>query len=179
MPFHSTNHICKLPPQWFVWFHNVLKASECPFIQQMTYVSFDLSGSYGFTTHFRHLNEFGDKINLELLDLELILKCSYVSSNDEDGSPIHCIHFKPTNKEPLKSIKDLQVHPIAQVPSSSNARRVPFDYSDKCNYLLDNTNYSGPLQLLRFVQTLIQPWTGSNPVWTGSKYNIKKIPPQQ
>ena len=86
-----------------------------------------------------------NKINLELLDLELILKCSYVSSNDEDGSPIHCIHFKPTNKDPLKSIKELQVHPIAQVPSSSNARRVPFDYSDKCNYLLDTTNYSGPL----------------------------------
>jgi hypothetical protein len=67
---------------------------------------------------------------------------SYVSSNGEDGSPIHCIHSKPTNKDPHKSIKGFQVHPIAQVPSSSNAKRVSFDYSEKCNYLFDITNFS-------------------------------------
>ena len=40
---------------------------------------------------------------------------SHVSSNVEDGSPIHCINFKPTKRNPQKSIKGLQVQPIAQV----------------------------------------------------------------
>ena len=39
----------------------------------------------------------------------------HVSPNVEDGSPIHCIHFKPTKRNPHKSIKGLQVQPIAQV----------------------------------------------------------------
>ena len=33
----------------------------------------------------------------------------------EDGSPIHCIPFKPTKRDLHKSIKGLQVQPIAQV----------------------------------------------------------------
>jgi hypothetical protein len=40
---------------------------------------------------------------------------SHVSPNVEDGRPIHCIHFKPTKRNPHKSIKGLQVQPIAQV----------------------------------------------------------------
>ena len=40
---------------------------------------------------------------------------SHVSPNVEDGSPIHCIHFKPTKRNPHKSIKGLQVQPITQV----------------------------------------------------------------
>ena len=40
---------------------------------------------------------------------------SHVSSNVEDGSPVHCIHFKPTKRDPHKSIKGSQVQPIAQV----------------------------------------------------------------
>ena len=36
---------------------------------------------------------------------------SHVSPN----GPIHCIHFKPTKRDPHKSIKGLQVRPIAQV----------------------------------------------------------------
>ena len=40
---------------------------------------------------------------------------SHVSPNVEDGSPIHCINFKPTKRNPHKSIKGLQVQPIAQV----------------------------------------------------------------
>ena len=39
----------------------------------------------------------------------------HVSPNVEDGSPIHCINFEPTNRNPHKSIKGLQVQPIAQV----------------------------------------------------------------
>ena len=39
----------------------------------------------------------------------------HVSRNVEDGSPIHCINFEPTNRNPHKSIKGLQVQPIAQV----------------------------------------------------------------
>ena len=34
---------------------------------------------------------------------------SHVSSNDEDGSPIHCINFKPTKRNPHKSIKGLAI----------------------------------------------------------------------
>ena len=40
---------------------------------------------------------------------------SHVSPNVEDGSPIHCMNFKPTNRNPHKSIKGLQVQTIAQV----------------------------------------------------------------
>ena len=40
---------------------------------------------------------------------------SHVSPNVEDSSPIHCMNFKPTKKNPHKSIKGLQVQPIAQV----------------------------------------------------------------
>ena len=39
----------------------------------------------------------------------------HVSPNVEDGSPIHWIHFKPTKRDPHKSIKGFQVQPIAQV----------------------------------------------------------------
>ena len=39
----------------------------------------------------------------------------HVSPNVEDGSPIHCINFEPTNRNPHKSIKGLQVQPIAQM----------------------------------------------------------------
>ena len=39
----------------------------------------------------------------------------HVSQNVEDDSPIHCINFKPTKRNPHKSIKHLQVQPIAQV----------------------------------------------------------------
>jgi hypothetical protein len=39
----------------------------------------------------------------------------HVASNVEDGSPIHCVHFKPTTRDPHKSIKGLQVQLIAQV----------------------------------------------------------------
>ena len=40
---------------------------------------------------------------------------SHVSPSVEDGSPIHCIHFKPTKRDPHKSIKGLQVQHIMQV----------------------------------------------------------------
>jgi hypothetical protein len=40
---------------------------------------------------------------------------SHVSPNVEDSRPIHCIHFKPTKRNPHKSIKSFQVQPIAQV----------------------------------------------------------------
>ena len=39
----------------------------------------------------------------------------HVSPNGEDGSPIHSINFMPTKRNMHKSIKDLQVRPIAQV----------------------------------------------------------------
>ena len=39
----------------------------------------------------------------------------HVSPNVEDGSPIHCINLEPTNKNPHKSIKGLQIQSIAQV----------------------------------------------------------------
>ena len=40
---------------------------------------------------------------------------SHVSSIVEDGSPIHCIYFMSTKRDMHKSIKDLQVQPIARV----------------------------------------------------------------
>ena len=40
---------------------------------------------------------------------------SHVSPNVKDGSLIHCIHFKPTKRDPHKSIMGLQVQPTAQV----------------------------------------------------------------
>ena len=40
---------------------------------------------------------------------------SHVSPTVEDGSPIHCINLKPTKRSLHKSIKGLQVQPIAQV----------------------------------------------------------------
>ena len=40
---------------------------------------------------------------------------SHVSPNVEDGSLILCINFKPTKRNPHKSIKGLQVQEIAQV----------------------------------------------------------------
>jgi hypothetical protein len=39
----------------------------------------------------------------------------HVSPNVEDGSPIHCIMLELTYRNPHKSIKGLQVQPIAQV----------------------------------------------------------------
>ena len=39
----------------------------------------------------------------------------HVSPNLEDGSPIHCINLEAANRNPHKSIKGLQVQPIAQV----------------------------------------------------------------
>jgi hypothetical protein len=50
----------------------------------------------------------------------LSIKCKYssvshVSPNVKDGSPIHCIHFKPTKRVMHKSNKGLKVQPIAQV----------------------------------------------------------------
>ena len=50
----------------------------------------------------------------------------HVSPNVEDGSPIHCINFKPTNRNPHKSIKGLQIQPIAQVAFDCN-------FSGKCS----------------------------------------------
>ena len=51
---------------------------------------------------------------------KLSIECKYpsvlhVSPNVEDGSPIHYIHFKPTKRDPHKSIKGFQVQLIAQV----------------------------------------------------------------
>src|SRR6202022_4841426 len=43
------------------------------------------------------------------------LLVSHVSPNVEDASPIHCIHFKPTKRDPHKSIKGLQVQLVAQL----------------------------------------------------------------
>src|SRR5450631_3843004 len=39
-----------------MWFHNPCRASECTFIQQITNLCFNLSGSYGFTTNVAHPN---------------------------------------------------------------------------------------------------------------------------
>ena len=54
-----------------------------------------------------------DKIKLSIeLKYPLV---SHVSPNVEDGSPIYCIHLKPTKRDMHKSIKGLQVQPIMQV----------------------------------------------------------------
>ena len=36
-------------------------------------------------------------------------KVLHISPSVEDGSLIHCIHFKPTKRDPHKSIKGLKV----------------------------------------------------------------------
>ena len=44
----------------------------------------------------------------------------HVSPNVEFGTPIHCINFKPTNRNPHDRIKGLQVQPIALVAFDCN-----------------------------------------------------------
>ena len=67
------------------------------------------------TQYFRKLI-FWMICNKKILSIERKYpSVSHVSPNVEDGRPIHCIHFKPTKRNPHKSIKGLQVQPIAQV----------------------------------------------------------------
>ena len=44
----------------------------------------------------------------------------HVSPNVEHGSPIHCINFKPTQRNPYMSIKGPQIQPIAHVAFDCN-----------------------------------------------------------
>jgi hypothetical protein len=58
---------------------------------------------------FRHL-----KKNISVEHKYLLVP--HVSPNVKEGSPIHCIHFKPTKRDQhIKRIKGLQVQLIAQV----------------------------------------------------------------
>ena len=49
------------------------------------------------------------------IELKFLLVLHVSPKNVEDGSPIHCTNLKPTNRNLHKSIKDLQVQPIARV----------------------------------------------------------------
>ena len=71
-------------------------------------------------TIFRNFSIFNNQNTILICVRILSIKCKYplvshVSPNVEDASPIHCVHFKATKRDPHKSIKGLQVQLIAQV----------------------------------------------------------------
>ena len=59
-----------------------------------------------------------------------------VSPNVEDGTPIHCINYKPTNRNPHKSIKGLQVQRIAQVAFDCICLEILFHIASPCSLLV-------------------------------------------
>ena len=92
--------------------------NEC----QLTYTIYPkMSPQIWVTQYFRRFHILNNKNTILICNQKYISirhkypLASHVFPNVEDGSPIHCIHFKPTKRDPHKSIKGLQVQPIAQV----------------------------------------------------------------
>jgi hypothetical protein len=72
------------------------------------------------TQYIRKTNVLNNQNTLLICNIFFSIEWKYpsvlhVSPNVEDGSPIHCIHFKSTKRDLHKSIKGLQVQPIMQV----------------------------------------------------------------
>ena len=93
---------------------------------QLTYTSNSkMSPQFWVTQYFRKTNILNNQITIFICNKktqenqDLIIEHkypsnSYVSPNN-GSSLIHSIHFKPTHKDPHKSLKGLQVQPIVQM----------------------------------------------------------------
>ena len=85
-----------------------------------------MSPPFGVTQYFRKTNIFSNQNTILICKKKkLSIKRKYplvwhVSPNVEDGSPIHCIHFKSTKRDMDKSIKGLQVQPTTHVVFGCN-----------------------------------------------------------
>ena len=97
---------------------NFKNKNEC----QLTYTFYSkMSPQFWITKYFRKLNILNIQYAILICNQKkLLIECKYpsvshVSPKVEDCSPIHCIKFKPTKRNPHKSIKGLQVQLIAQV----------------------------------------------------------------
>ena len=83
-----------------------------------------ISPQFWLTQYFRKINILNNQYAILICNPNIYIYISvertypsvlHVSPNVDDGSPIHCINFEPTNRNPHKSIKGLQVQPIVQV----------------------------------------------------------------
>ena len=100
--------------------HDVFKnKNEC---QLTSTVYSKMSPQFWLTQYFRKTNILNNQYAILICNQKKLISIEsnypsvlHVSPNVEDGSPIHCINFEPTNRNPHKSIKGLQVQPIAQV----------------------------------------------------------------
>ena len=85
---------------------------------------FKLSSQFWVIRYYRKFYILNNQNTILICNKKLSIEHKYPSvlhvyPNVEDGSPIHCIHFKPTKRNPHKSIKGLQVQPIMQVAFDS------------------------------------------------------------
>ena len=98
--------------------HDVFKnKNEC----QLTFTfNSKLSPQFWLTQYFRKTNILNNQYALLICNKKTKIErkyplVSHVSPNVGNGSPIHCINFKPAKRNPHKSIKGLQGQLIAQV----------------------------------------------------------------
>ena len=79
-----------------------------------------MSTQFWLSHYFRKTNIFNNQYAILIYNKKKLSiernnpSVLHVSPNVEDGSPIHCIKLEPTNRNPHKSIKGLQVQPIAR-----------------------------------------------------------------
>ena len=72
-----------------------------------------MSPQFWVTQYFRKTKILKDQNTIFICNrLTVNPSVSHVSPNVGGASPIHCIHLKPTKRDPHKSIKGLQVQPI-------------------------------------------------------------------
>ena len=101
-----------------VTWHFQKNKNEC----QLTTFYSKMSPQFWVTRYFKKINILSNEYTILICNRQNKLSIGrkyplvlHVSPNVEDGSPIHCIHFKPTKRDLHKSIKGLHVQLIAQV----------------------------------------------------------------